>query len=185
MKIIIVNTFLNAKWYELKIADPHLCRFIRASTGVVQEQEEQVVAASLRGVAIGRREQRIHLGLFQVGDRRRERTLERDRSDIPTPFNVFRAMLPDEPRQRMDHREPLITRCQHALSLVLQVFKELLHIRRRDMIDVEFIDGFANLAGNERDEQSQRIAVAALGVARQMDMPSLSALMREFAIATR
>ncbi len=153
---------------ELKIADAHVCRFICANTGVVQEQEEQVVAAALRGVSIGRGEQRIHLGFFQVGDGSLGCTLERDRSNTPTPFDAFRAMLLDESRQRMDRSESLVTRCQHAPSLLLQVLKELLHVRRSDMIDVEFIDWFVNLAGNERDEQSQRIAVATLRVARQI-----------------
>jgi hypothetical protein len=46
---------------QIKIPDAELCRLIRAGSGVVQEQQQRVVAATLCGVAIGRSEQCIDL----------------------------------------------------------------------------------------------------------------------------
>jgi hypothetical protein len=77
-------------------------------------------------------------------------------------------MLSDKVRQRMNHRQPLVARCHAAPTRLLQVLKKLLHVLRADMIDVEFIDVFVNLAGDEWDKQSNCVAVASLCIARQI-----------------
>jgi hypothetical protein len=70
--------------------------------------------------------------------------------------------------QRMDGREPLIA-CRHAAPAgVLQPLQELPHVLSSDMIHVELIYFLVGFAGNERDEQSQGIAVTVLRIPRQI-----------------
>jgi hypothetical protein len=153
---------------DLNIADAKLRSFIRSGTSVVQEQEECIIAASLCGIAIRCREQRIHLRFLQIRDRSLRGPLEGDSSDLSTPFNAFWAVLPNEARQRVDHSKPLIAGRQAAPACVLQVFEESLHVLGAYVIDVELIDLFVHLPGNKRDEQSQAVAVTALRIARQI-----------------
>src|ERR1700756_4602555 len=142
---------------ELKIADAKLRNFIRSGAGVVQEEKERIVAASLRGIAIGFREQCIHLGFLQIRDRSLRGPLEGDRPDLTTPFNAFWAVLPDEARQCVYHSKPLIACCQAAVACVLQIFEEPLHMLSAYVIDVELIDLFVHLSGKKRGEQSQTV----------------------------
>src|SRR4051794_1794314 len=68
----------------------------------------------------------------------------------------------------MNRREPLIAGRYAAPAAFLQVLQELLYVFGRQMFYLQLIDLLLHLAGDERDQQSQRIPVTALGVSCQI-----------------
>ncbi|MFQ6160821.1 MULTISPECIES: hypothetical protein [Sinorhizobium] len=60
----------------MKIADRQFCCLIRASTAVVQEQQQSMMARAQSRTPVGLTEKRIHRGLFEISDRGLCRLLE-------------------------------------------------------------------------------------------------------------
>jgi hypothetical protein len=152
----------------MKIADADVCCFIGAGSGIVQEQQERVVATPLRGATVGCREQGIHLRLVEVGNWSLSGSFEGNRPKLSAPFDTLGTTLADEMGQHMDHGQSLVARRHAAAARLLQALKELSHTFSADVIEVELINRFMDFAGDEGDKEGQRIAVAALRVACQV-----------------
>ena len=56
--------------HHIQLADEQLCGFLGASSGVVEKQQQRVVATTLSGLTVRGAEERIHLRLVQSGDDR-------------------------------------------------------------------------------------------------------------------
>src|SRR5438046_8294915 len=70
--------------------------------------------------------------------------------------------------QCVDHCKPLVA-CRHtAPADLLQMLEELSHVFGSEMIDINLIDFLVGFAGDERDKQSQRIAITSLRIPRQI-----------------
>ncbi|MBV8460426.1 MAG: hypothetical protein JO009_06015 [Candidatus Eremiobacteraeota bacterium] len=104
---------------ETKIGNFELCRFIGASTRIVEEEEHCVITAPLCGVAIRSRKQCIHFRLFQVSDRDLRRPLEWNTPNVSTPFNMFGRTFGDKTRQCVNRCKTLIAGRHTAPARIL------------------------------------------------------------------
>src|SRR5207237_9824898 len=106
--------------HHIQFADEQLCGFLGASSGVVEKQQQRVVATTLSGLTVRGAEERIHLRLVQRGDDRLGGLFKRDGADLTTPGNVLRTMLADEASQRMNRRQALVGGGNRTLSGLFQ-----------------------------------------------------------------
>jgi len=91
-------------------ADGEFGSFGGASAGVVEEQEQSVIALALRASAIGHCEQRIDLGFLQVGHGGCRRSAQWDGVDLSSVLDELRHLAGDEAEERVDGCEALIAR---------------------------------------------------------------------------
>src|SRR5262249_53915452 len=105
---------------------------------------------------------------LQVGHQGAGRFLEQDGMYFPAPLNVLWAVQADEVRQGADCCQALVARGGTTAPLLCQLAQEGPYSIGREVFDPEPVEALAGAAGGERQEQAQRVAVAALGVAGQI-----------------
>jgi hypothetical protein len=127
-----------------------------------------VIAATLGGFAVRRRQQRIHLRFVQIGDDCLAGLLERDGADLAAPGNMFRTVLSHEVRQRVNRGQPLVAGGNGTLPSLFQVSQEEAHQIRRYIHHLQSVHGLVRFANNERNQQGKGIAITALRVAGQI-----------------
>src|SRR6266403_3252769 len=79
-----------------QITDGDLCGLCYARTGIVEELEDRVITCSLFGSSIRRLQDRIHLGLFQIGHRGLGRFPKWNGAGLGAPRHMLRAVGADE-----------------------------------------------------------------------------------------
>jgi hypothetical protein len=87
---------------QIEVPHGKRCDFGRAGTGVIEEEEDRVVAETLPRGAIRCVEERIHLGLFEVAHHLAHRLLEGNPADLAAPREMLRAAFADVTGKRMD-----------------------------------------------------------------------------------
>ena len=78
---------------QVEFANEQLCGFLGASSGVVEKQQQSVVATALGRLAIRGTQERIHLRFVEIGDDYLAGFFERNGTDLTAPGNVFRTVL--------------------------------------------------------------------------------------------
>ena len=81
---------------EIQVLNPQARCLRSAGAGVVEKQEQGVVAPAEHGVAIRCGEERVHLRLFQVGDFGTMETLKRNSANRSAPCDVLGAVFGNE-----------------------------------------------------------------------------------------
>lgn len=117
---------------------------------------------------MGRSQEGIDLRLVEIGHGGLRGLLERDRADLGTPGEVFRAVQADILGERMKGAEALIARPTTTASIFLQMLEEPTEHERRQILDGQSIDRCLGRGAQEGQQQGERVAVAGLGVARQI-----------------
>src|SRR5712691_8866422 len=112
---------------HIQFADEQLCGFLGASSGVVEKQQQCMVATALSGLTVGSAEERIHLRLVQRGDDCMAGLFKRDGTDLTTPDNVLRTALSDEASQSMNRRQALVASGNRTLTGLFQIGQEEAH----------------------------------------------------------
>jgi hypothetical protein len=87
---------------QIEVADGQRRDFGRAGTGVIEEEEDRVVAETLPGRTVGCVEYRIHLGFFEVAHGLAHCLLEGNPTDLAAPREMFRAAFADVAGKRVD-----------------------------------------------------------------------------------
>ena len=98
----------NGLGMPVDITYPHTGRLAHACPGIVEEQQQRVVACSLERRSVRGRQQRIDLSLLDLGNACRDALLDRDHPELGGPLDMLRAALSDEAGQRMNRGEALI-----------------------------------------------------------------------------
>ena len=93
---------------EVEVGDSCVRSLAGPGSGVVQEQEQRVVALPLGVAAVGRFEQGFDLRLVQVGRDRDPDSTERDPPDPCGLLDQFRCLAPDEAEQRVEGGKALV-----------------------------------------------------------------------------
>jgi hypothetical protein len=155
---------------QVQFADEQLCSFLGASSGVVEKQQQSVVATALGGLAIWDAQQRIHLRFVQIGNDCLAGLFERNGTDLAAPSDVFRTVLSHEASQSMNRGQPLVPSGDRTLPHLFQIGQEESHQIRRHIGHGEPVHGLVQLAGNERNQQGKGIAVTTLRVACQITL---------------
>ena len=153
---------------QVEFAHEQLCGFLGASPGVIEKQQQGVIAATLGSLAVWGCQERIHLWFIQIGDHCLAGFFERDGTDLTTPGNVFRTVLSHEARQRVNRSQPLVACGNRTLPRLFQVCQEEPHQIRRYIRHGQPVHGLVQFAGYERNHQGKGIAVTALRVAGQI-----------------
>src|SRR5215831_3758170 len=115
-----------------------------------------------------RRQQGVHFRLLQVAHQRLGRFLERDGTDFRAPRDVLRAAHADEVRQGADGRQTLVAGRRAAAPFLAQLAQEGPNPGGREVLDLEPVNPLAGAAGGKGQEQPQGVAVAPLGVGREV-----------------
>jgi hypothetical protein len=139
--------------------------FISPSASIVKEQQQRLIPATLRRVPVRGREQGVHFLLLQVTDRDHRGLFERYDTDLAAPFDVLWTVQADEVSQRMDCGQALVARPHSTAPLFFDFLKEGPNPIGREVFNSEPINRSPPLAGNEWQQQAERVAVALLRAA--------------------
>jgi hypothetical protein len=155
---------------HVEIADGDGCRLAGAGAGVVEEQQDAVIATALLSCAVWRGQERVDLGLVEIAETRPVIAFERDGADLAAPGNQLRAALADERRERMDRCQSLVARPDAAAAALLDVAEEAAHDIRRHLRHDQAIDGRLVVIGRKRDQESKRVTVTPLRIAGEVTL---------------
>src|SRR6266404_1677506 len=150
---------------QIKVTDCKSSGLVSASTGVVQIQKQSIVSASESCSSVRTGKQGVQLGLIQVADRSACRLLERHSPDLRAPLDVLRAVCPYEGCKGMNCSQTLITRRDRAVAGTLEICEKAPDQISRQIGYAQSIYGLVLLSRNERQQQSQRIAITESRVA--------------------
>jgi hypothetical protein len=94
-------------------------------------------------------QQRIHLGLFQVGHQGLWCPLEQDGPYLSTPADMVWAVQADEMSQRMNRCQTLIA-CPHATpTLLFHVLQKFSDVISRKIFDRQLVNRLAKTTGGK------------------------------------
>jgi hypothetical protein len=127
-----------------------------------------VVTAALRGSPTGGCQQGIHLRLFEIGNDSLAGLFEWDRADLPTPFDMRRTTLADKACEGTNGSKASIASGNTAVPRRFKIGEKATDKIRREIDNGEAVHGLLLLLCHEGNEQTQRIAVALLGIAREV-----------------
>ena len=137
---------------KFDVTDVQLYRLRDPSPGVVEEQQQGVFGSAPWCVAVGNREQSLHLVAGDPGDRTRHGFLGCNGADLRAPVEMGRIAARDEAGEGAQRRQALVAGLHRAAALLLEVGKELQHPRRREILDSQPVDRFASLVADEREQ---------------------------------
>ena len=119
-------------------------------------------------MAVRGRQQGIHFRFIQIGNRRLTGFLEGDQANLGAPVDVFGVLFADKSCQGMNAAQPLIACAGRAATLLFHVGEEQTHEPRRQIVNGQAVNGFVRLTGGKRKQSPEHVAVAFLGVHRQI-----------------
>ena len=93
---------------QVQVGDLYLGGLRSSGSCVVEEQEKGMVAPALRRSPVRGCEQGVDLWLFEIRNDGFAGFFERYRTDLSGPFDMYRAMLADEARERTNGGKPLV-----------------------------------------------------------------------------
>ncbi len=153
---------------QLQVPDGQPRRLGHPGSRVVEEQEHCLLTVSLRGIAVRHREQRVDLGLFEIGDRGWGGLLEWNRADLTAPFKMLGTAAADEASEGSNGGEALVAGLRRAATVVPEMGKEVEHAVDAEVEHGEALDRLAGAFGDEGHEQGECVAIAQLRVAGQV-----------------
>src|SRR5216684_389983 len=106
----------NRAGRKVHVPDFQLRCFRCSSTGVVQVQQDCIVALTLSCLSIRCRQKRIHFRFFEIINDRLPGFLEWDRTDLPAPFDMFWTMLSNETGQHTNGGKTFVSRGNPAMT---------------------------------------------------------------------
>ena len=127
--------------------------------GLDREREHRVVAAAGPGGLVAGGEQRVDLGVGEVGQQVLGGPFVRDREHALDRVGVLGVVQREIGEQRVDRREPVVAGLDLVAAVVLEVVEERGDQRRVELRDVEFAGRGAGPVGGKPQQQLEGVAV--------------------------
>jgi hypothetical protein len=93
---------------------------------------------------------------------------EGNATDISAPGDMLGTVRGDEAGQRADGSQALIARGCRTMAHLLDMTQKTEDVRCADLLHRQLVKGLVALASDERQEKTQRIAVAQLRLTREI-----------------
>jgi len=139
-------------------------RFTGSSPRVIEKQQQGVITLAKFAPAIRRLKKCVDFLLFQRRNWGSPRSFEWNIANLCAPFRMLGAEVPRIPSESMERGKPLISSGNGTTSSLFQVREKLQNDIGRKVVDHELIDVCFAVRGDERQEQTESIAIALLSV---------------------
>jgi hypothetical protein len=127
--------------------------------GLNREREYRVVASAGPGALIAGGQQRVDLGLGQVGQQVLGGPFVRDREDPLDVVGVLGVVQREVGEPRVDRREPVVARLDRVAGVALEVVEERGDQRRVEPRDVQLAGRRGGAFGGAAQQQLEGVAV--------------------------
>jgi len=138
---------------QIQVAHRHADGFTRPGAGVVQEEQDRVVAETLTSAESRGVEQRVHLMFLEVAHAFVGRLLERDTADFIAPREVLGAAGADEARERVERGQALIACRDPTGSRLFEMAQKLTDVIGRQITEAQPVHRRLRRRGDKRDQQ--------------------------------
>ena len=146
-----------------QLPDGETDNFRCACAGIVQKQEESLIAGRQSPVSRQAGEQLLDLVAFQIACRWWLRALPRDGGDALGFVKQFWRLASDEPEEGMQHRQSMVPRSNIVAALGFKIGEESSDVVGAEIGERQFADRATSCLGHEEKEKADSVAVTSNG----------------------
>jgi hypothetical protein len=148
---------------QLEIAPSEVRGLLRASAGVIEEQQERVVAPRVPARRGQGREERVNVIALEKARFRRGRPFHRDRGDALGHGQELRDAAAQVLEERVQARQALIPRAHAVTPGRLQVVQKAERAFETQVVEGQLGDLPARVLRDEAQEEAKSVSIAAEG----------------------